>query len=924
MKRKRYRVGQRFRGIPVGTLNSLSADVDRLLQQTGQPVGAALTSRNDTPAWLIVPVRNMTGVDLVEYSIAGVDTSAYTLPTIISGSPEQNTADAAVLAGPALEIVLPNADTHKLRWVVVLGPLANGATGFAVVSGLVPARLDQLHTDHEFARPATGDSVYLQSAGHGAPVWFRRLAVTGKQWGLILLGTATARLPLQLAVCTSATTAPPAYSGVPSDFSFKIQGVGDFVGEAVLLNASEELAWGAAGLEVKIHRPTGTETIDQLKFGFLNIHKDRVINVGDVIRVWTNDGTPIVPGISLSHSSGPDVYAELWDGTGGTGGDRLVAADDSDSSPGELIEKLFSTAPLTINDNPVYAVVDAGPPRKVVLHTPRYTGAGGVVIGGQTISLDPDNFDSGAAKQVFGHAFGDFGWFPDEGGGTTYTAGCGISLAGDAIAVVGSTLAGAGLTASGCTLSVGAGCGITVNADTVSVNRGALIGPLATLMNASTECGIEVRDAWKVKSTTDDTTPNFLHDAINDAATFVSGQDPLIKTETVGAGGTDQKERLFLDASAVDAWTSTDNEVLGHTTDGAAHWFKVDLGLEVDTNELQLYDTNYAAGLKQLYGHATGTFQHFEIGCGLTHHVASASIRVDASALAGDGLAVDTSITACGLKVVTGLGVYVITDSVSLSTTGYSSGLTEVYGHVSGTFQHFEIGCGLTVVGGVLKVDTDALNPGGSCALSFEGGGPTYSAGCGITIASSTISVEITDLVGDASGLDTSGSCGLAVDAGLGLQIDTTADANGEVALYRTGYIDSAKQQYVHHSGTFQFVAAYTVKCTVDDSTASYLHDAIKDNATYVSGQDAIVATATDGAGGTDQKERLFVDVSAISGWSVGATQLLGHVADTLAWKTISEWLALLAGFNSDTDQSIGKNASSTTVLWQDDEVCAE
>lgn len=55
------------------------------------------------------------------------------------------------------------------------------------------------------------------------------------------------------------------------------------------------------------------------------------------------------------------------------------------------------------------------------------------------------------------------------------------------------------------------------------------------------------------------------------------------------------------------------------------------------------------------------------------------------------------------------------------------------------------------------------------------------------------------------------------------------------------------------------------VKCTSGDTTASYLHDAIKDNATYVSGQDGLVASETDGASSTNQKERFFLDSSAIS-----------------------------------------------------------
>lgn len=975
MHRKRYKVGQRFRGIPVSTLNSLSADVDRLLQQTGQTVGPALESRGDAPSWLLVPVRNMTGLDLVEYAIAGVDVSAYTLPTIVAGSPDQNTADAAVLQSPALEIVSPNATTHAHKWVVVLSPLANGASGWAVAAGLVPVRINQLHADHAFARPATGDAVYLQSGGYGAPVWFRRLAGTGKQWGLVQLGASVhedryaAADPTDARPATiyekvrdfdsyNATNHQLVYAQVMADpspdpvlgafntvrlFTLKasagatlMEGCGiDITDSVVSFDAAAAAAplgglYDVTACTLAVDYGCGL-TIDAVgEFaGKLRVNTGALAGVGLVptggsgqCAMQVNTGLGLTLGtdeVRLYNSNYNAGLNQLYGHAGGTFQHFWIGCG---------LERDIASASVRVRS---LELAGAG----LVQDTSTYTCGLGVNVGlgvfiiADAVSLSTASYDSGET-QYYGHESGAFKWLTGSpGGGPTYTAGCGITIASDTISVDNTDLVGAasGLDTSGsCGLAVDPGLGIQVDTTVEANGEVALFrtgySGAANQQYVHHSGAFQWVAAYTVKATANDSTASYLHDAINDNGTYVSGQDPLVKTETVGAGGTDQKERLFFDSSAVDAWTATDNEVLGHTTDGAAHWFKVDLGLEVDTNELQLYDTNYNPLLKQLYGHATGTFQHFEIGCGLEHHVASSSVRVNAAALAGDGLDVDTSLTACGLKVVTGLGVYVITDAVSLSTTGYSSGLTEVYGHVAGTFQHFEIGCGLTVVGGVLKVDTVALNPGGSCALSFGGGGPTYTAGCGITIASDTISVDNTDLVGAGSGLDTSGSCGLAVDPGLGIQIDTTVEANGEVALHRTGYSGSANQQYVHHSGTFQFVAAYQVKCTVDDSTASYLHDAIKDNATYVSGSDAIVASATDGAAGTNQKERLFVDVSVIAGYTPTSTQLLGHVSGALQWKSIAEWLNLLAGYNGSNAQSIGHPAVSGSTQWQDDFVC--
>ncbi len=68
----------------------------------------------------------------------------------------------------------------------------------------------------------------------------------------------------------------------------------------------------------------------------------------------------------------------------------------------------------------------------------------------------------------------------------------------------------------------------------------------------------------------------------------------------------------------------------------------------------------------------------------------------------------------------------------------------------------------------------------------------------------------------------------------------------------------------------------YTVLVSSDDATDSYLHDAFHLNTTYVADSDILVGTETVGAAGTNQKERLFVDVSAISGYNGTDFLLLG------------------------------------------------
>lgn len=102
---------------------------------------------------------------------------------------------------------------------------------------------------------------------------------------------------------------------------------------------------------------------------------------------------------------------------------------------------------------------------------------------------------------------------------------------------------------------------------------------------------------------------------------------------------------------------------------------------------------------------------------------------------------------------------------------------------------------------------------------------------------------------------------------------------------------------------------SYTVKSTATDTVAGYLHDAIEDNATYASGADIIVAAATGsgapwaaGTGAADQTERLFVDVSAISGYHATNLLVLTIEANAVSWQSPTDIVG--AGYAIDIDGS--------------------
>lgn len=106
----------------------------------------------------------------------------------------------------------------------------------------------------------------------------------------------------------------------------------------------------------------------------------------------------------------------------------------------------------------------------------------------------------------------------------------------------------------------------------------------------------------------------------------------------------------------------------------------------------------------------------------------------------------------------------------------------------------------------------------------------------------------------------------------------------------------------------------YTVLVTGSDTTPSYLHDAIKDNAAYVSGADILVASATDGANGTDQKERFFVDVSAIGGYSDTGTYAF------LLINNVTTLVDVTSGGLADT-YKVKSTANDTTAAYLHDAV---
>jgi hypothetical protein len=202
-------------------------------------------------------------------------------------------------------------------------------------------------------------------------------------------------------------------------------------------------------------------------------------------------------------------------------------------------------------------------------------------------------------------------------------------------------------------------------------------------------------------------------------------------------------------------------------------------------------------------------------------------------------------------------------------------------------------GCGINTSGvGTVTVSFDnvevagfGLAPAGSCGLDV------FVDGCTIVFDDDdAISVSLTNIAGNGLGTDlTEDKCQLVVnvDEVMGIVIE-----DDEVQLYDKDYNNAVHQQYISFGASdFRWVDAYTVKCTKNDTTANFLHDALTFAApasTYVLTRDAAVYNET-GTPAGDENEILFMASDKISGYDDEGAFVLSLTDDMLKWITPTE-----------------------------------
>ncbi len=173
---RKVKSGDPFK-MPAATFNAF-VDAARAHRQRQQA-----SSQQPKPAERhsgIVLVRNDSGAGRDRFDVLGIASPIFSPASDVDAFKNQ----------PALSCVTP-ADDHVGKFVILLEPLAAGAIGRAMASGVCPAKVDISDTNHGYADAADGQAGSLDSSSSGAAQILWAESGTGVKWALIRLGAAS-------------------------------------------------------------------------------------------------------------------------------------------------------------------------------------------------------------------------------------------------------------------------------------------------------------------------------------------------------------------------------------------------------------------------------------------------------------------------------------------------------------------------------------------------------------------------------------------------------------------------------------------------------------------------------------------------------------------------------------------------------------
>lgn len=126
----------------------------------------------------IVTVRNDSGGDLDRFAVLGIGA-----PIIDNSDNLAEFQNRVTFKGQ-----LPDIDLHRGRFVILLEPLADGAIGKAVVSGVCQVLVNVSDAAHTFADVIDGDATTLASAARGVPMLWKETGTGDDKCAIVRLG----------------------------------------------------------------------------------------------------------------------------------------------------------------------------------------------------------------------------------------------------------------------------------------------------------------------------------------------------------------------------------------------------------------------------------------------------------------------------------------------------------------------------------------------------------------------------------------------------------------------------------------------------------------------------------------------------------------------------------------------------------------
>lgn len=171
---KKVQAGQPL-AIPARAYNTfVAAAQDFLDRREDQGAGSSRDVRHSG----IVLVKNSSAAARERFDVLGVSGILYSPSDNLLGFKNQ----------PVLTGAVPTVASHTARFVICQAPLAIGAIGPALASGVSPVQVDVVEEGHRYADVKDGAAGSLKSGASGAALILWKESGTGEKWAVVRLG----------------------------------------------------------------------------------------------------------------------------------------------------------------------------------------------------------------------------------------------------------------------------------------------------------------------------------------------------------------------------------------------------------------------------------------------------------------------------------------------------------------------------------------------------------------------------------------------------------------------------------------------------------------------------------------------------------------------------------------------------------------